>query len=394
VRNPGRYAFAGVAYAFTVTMLGTTIPTPLYPLYQRDLALSPFTITIIYAAYAVGVLAALLFLGQLSDRIGRKRVLLPGLVLSAASAIAFLSQGGLAVLFVGRVLSGLSAGIFTGTATATLLDLAPAESRARATQVATVVNMAGLGLGPVLAGLVSQYAGLPLRTIFIVDLVLLVPAVLAILALPEPAGQRRSVRLQLTRVRIPADGVATFVRASVAGFAGFVVLGFFSALAPTLLGGVMGEHNRAVVGAIAGATFGASVLGQLAMTMFGERRALPWGCAILIAGLGFLAGAVEARSIALLVVAAIVSGFGQGLAFRAGLGLVGGLAGPEQRAEVTSAYFVVVYVAISLPVVGVGLGVREYGIRAAGLVTAAIVAALAAAALVSLVRPRPAAAPR
>jgi MFS family permease len=110
-------ATAGVAYAFAGTMIGTTMPTPLYPIYEQRFDFSALTVTIVFAAYGLGVLAALVLFGQLSDQYGRRRVLLPGLVLSAVSSIVFLLAQGLPALFLGRVLSGLSAGVFTGTAT-------------------------------------------------------------------------------------------------------------------------------------------------------------------------------------------------------------------------------------------------------------------------------------
>jgi MFS family permease len=124
-RRLGRRAgFAAAAFAFAVAMLGTTLPTPLYVLYRQRFKFSELMITVIFATYAAGVIAALLLFGSLSDEIGRRRTLLPGLALSGLSAIAFLAAQGLGLLLVGRVLSGLSAGIFTGTATAALVDLA------------------------------------------------------------------------------------------------------------------------------------------------------------------------------------------------------------------------------------------------------------------------------
>src|SRR5947209_5039353 len=118
-----RLSFFLAAYAFAVTMLGTTLPTPLYGLYRVRFGFSELMITVIFATYAVGVIAALLLFGRMSDVIGRKAVLLPGLACSAASAVCFLLAGGLGWLLAGRALSGLSAGIFTGTATAALVDL-------------------------------------------------------------------------------------------------------------------------------------------------------------------------------------------------------------------------------------------------------------------------------
>ncbi len=184
-------------------MIGTTLPTPLYPLYQRRFGFSELTITVIFAVYAAGVIAALLLFGRLSDQIGRRPVLLLGLGFSALSAVVFLVANGLGLLLLGRVLSGFSAGIFTGTATATLVDLAGPERRSRATLIATVANIGGLGLGPLLAGLVAQWGTNPLRLTFWIDLALLVPAVLAVLALPEPVADRGPATLRVQPLRVP-----------------------------------------------------------------------------------------------------------------------------------------------------------------------------------------------
>ncbi len=186
VRNRHGLAFGAVTYAFAVTMLGTTLPTPLYVIYKERFGLSELIITVIFVTYAAGVIAALLLFGSLSDQIGRRPVLLLGLAFSALSAVAFLLATELGLLLVGRMLSGFSAGIFTGTATATLVDLAPRKRRGRATLVATMANMGGLGCGPLLAGVVSQYGPAPLRLTFWIDLGLLVPAAAGILRMPEP----------------------------------------------------------------------------------------------------------------------------------------------------------------------------------------------------------------
>ena len=128
-RRGRRFGFAAAAFALAIAMLGTTLPTPLYGLYREKFGFSELMITVIFATYAAGVIASLLLFGRLSDQIGRRRVLLPGLVFSALSAVCFLTATGLPLLLAGRVLSGLSAGIFTGTATATLMDLSPPERR-------------------------------------------------------------------------------------------------------------------------------------------------------------------------------------------------------------------------------------------------------------------------
>ncbi|MBA3865282.1 MAG: MFS transporter [Solirubrobacterales bacterium] len=368
-------------------MLGTTLPTPLYGLYQEKFGFSQLMITVIFATYAVGVIAALLLFGRLSDEVGRRRVLLPGLVLSALSAVAFLLADGLAPLLIGRALSGLSAGIFTGTATATLLDLAPPEGRGRATLIATIANMGGLGCGPLLAGVVAEWSGSPLHLPFWIDLALLVPAAIGIWALPEPVERKQHPRLRPQGPQVPAEIRAIFVRASLAAFAGFAVLGLFTAVAPAFLTHVIGVSSHAAVGLVVFSVFAASAAGQVSLGKFiAEERAMPFGCMALITGMALLAAGLASSSLTLLEAGGLVAGFGQGLSFRAGLATVNASAPAEQRAEVASSFFVVAYVAISIPVVGVGVLAESAGLRTAGLVFAGVVAAIAATALALLAR--------
>ncbi|WP_055585480.1 MFS transporter [Peterkaempfera griseoplana] len=378
-RGGGEWAFLPTAYAFTVAMCGTTLPTPLYGLYQERLGFSELTVTVIYAVYALGVIAALLFFGRASDHVGRRPVLLAGLVLSAASALCFLLEGGLPALLTGRVLSGLSAGLFTGTATVAVVELAPPHRRATATLVATVANMGGLGLGPLLAGVLAEYAGMPLHLVFVVDLALVAVAVVAVLLTAETVRSRDGVWLRPGRLRVPPQTRPAFVPAAMAGFAGFATMGLFTSVAPSFLRKVEGVGNLAVSGAVVCSVFAASTAGQLLMNRVGTRRALLWGCLVLVAGMAVIAGSLAAASAWLLVVGAVVAGTGQGLSFRAGVTEVGLHSPPDQRAEVTSAFFVVLYVAISIPVVGVGALAVASGLRTAGLVFTCCVALLAAA---------------
>jgi MFS family permease len=379
-------AFAGTAYAFAATMVGTTLPTPLYSLYQQKFGFSELMITVIFATYAAGVICALVLLGGLSDEIGRRPMLLVGLGFSVLSAIAFLLADGLGLLLVGRVLSGLSAGVFTGTATATIVDLAPPDGTKRATLVATMANMGGLGCGPLLAGLLAQWVAAPLRTPFWVDLGLLVPAVILVLAMPEPTDVKREPRVRPRKLAVPADIRGIFVRASLAGFAGFAVLGLMTAVTPAFLGHTLGVSSDAVVGLVVFVAFASSTAGQAMLERVSTRVALPAGCALLIAGMALLALALAISSLALLIAGIVVAGVGQGLSFRAGLAALNSAAPPEHRGGVASSFFVVAYLAISGPVIGVGVLAEVANLRAAGLIFAGVVSIVSAIALVLLAR--------
>jgi hypothetical protein len=181
---------------------------------------------------------------------------------------------------------------------------------------------------------------------------------------------------------------ATFVRAALAGFAGFAVLGLFTAVAPAFLGQVLGVKSHATVGLVVFVVFAASAAGQVALERVPGRVALPAGCLALIAGMGLLALGLADSSLALLVTGGVVAGFGQGLSFRSGLAAVNEESPTDRRAEVASSFFVVAYVAISIPVVGEGVLAETAGLRPAGLIFAGVVAMLSAIVLALLMAGR------
>ena len=385
-RQVGRAAgFVFVAYAFLATMVGTTLPTPLYPLFEQQYSFGELMVTVIFAIYAFGVITGLLIFGNLSDEIGRKPVLLLGVLLSALSAVLFVFADSLAPIYAARVISGLSAGIFTGTATATLVDLAPGDRRRLASLVAVVVNLGGLGLGTLLAGLLADYCTSPLRLPFIVDLGLLAPALIGLLLTPETV-ERERFRLRLQRLSVPEEVRGVFIRGATAGFGSFAVAGLFSSVAPSFLGQVLGRTSHALAGLIVFILFAGSIVGQLVVTRLSDRRALVSGCLLMVAGTGLVALALGIESLATLTAGATVVGLGQGFVIGAGLAAINQRAPVERRGETASSFFVVMYVGLSLPVIGVGVAANSFGLRAAGIAFSAAVAVLLLAVLASLAR--------
>lgn len=369
--------FWGAAYAYLVTMLGTTLPTPLYGLYQQRLGFSAGVLTVIFATYAAGVLIALVLFGALSDRIGRRPILAAALVLAVVSTAVFLSIGDLALLFVGRLISGLAAGLMTSAATATLTELEPRQDTRRASRVSTAASVFGLGLGPVLAGVLAQYGPLPVRLPFAVYLGLLVPAFGAVWVMPETVTAPSSApRWQPQRLGVSPQVRPAFVVAAAAGFAGFAILGLFTSLAPTFVRRELGIGNLAVAGAIVFVVFGASGVSQLLLHGLRDRVAIGVGLLALPLGLLLVVLALEQRSLALFLSGAVVAGLGQGLVFMGGLATINRLAPADQRAETISSYFVVSYVAISVPVIGVGFAAESFGLYDAALAFAVAIGAL------------------
>ncbi len=379
-------AFLAVALAFAINMMGTTLPTAIYRYYQLKYGFTPTVITVIYASYAIGVLGALLLIGNWSDQLGRRRMLLAGLCASAAAALTFLLSDGLALLMLGRLLSGISAGIFTGTATVAVIELAPPAWRGKAMLAATASNMLGLGCGPLLSGILVELFPWPTQLPYAVHLALVGVAALAVLGVPETATIPARVKLGIQRISLPVEVRRAFIPAALAGFAGFVVVGFFAAVAPQLIRVVLGFHSGIVTGSIVFLLFACSALGQIVQTIIATRWRQAAGCIGLVVGLICVGLCVPERSLGALLLGTALAGIGQGISFRAGLGEIASAAPAHRRAEVTSSFFVVLYVAISLPVIGLGIAVQLAGIQRATLLFVGLTIVLVLIALLLLMR--------
>jgi Major Facilitator Superfamily len=188
-----RLGFWLVAYAFTVTMAFSAVPTPLYVLYQARDGFGPFTLTVIFAVYAAGVALSLLLAGHVSDWFGRRRVLVPAILVNVLAGVIFLAWPAVPGLLIARFVSGISIGMLTATATAHLTELhltaRPGASRSRADVVATAANLGGIGLGPLVSGLLAQYAPDPLHLPFYVVEGLMLVGVLFLALVPETVDQ-------------------------------------------------------------------------------------------------------------------------------------------------------------------------------------------------------------
>jgi MFS family permease len=375
--------FVLATLAFLVAMAGTTLPTPLYPLFEQRYAFGPLLVTVIFAIYAFGVIGGLVLFGNLSDRIGRKPILLLGLALSAASAILFLLAGSLVPVYAARIVSGLSAGIFTGTATAYLIDLAPPGSRRLASFVAVFANLGGLGAGALLSGLLAEWAPHALRIPFAVDLGLVAVVTVGLFFVPETVT-RSELDLRPQRVGVPPEVMAVFVRASLAGFSGFAVSGVFGSIAPEFLGLGLHRHSPALAGLVVFVLFVMSVAGQALVDRL--PNALASGCGLLVGGVALLAVSLAADSLPTLFASAAVGGLGQGVVVSAGLAAVAERAPVERRGETASSFFVVLYFGLSLPVIAAGVAIHYTSLRSAGIGFCAATGVLSLAAMAGQMR--------
>ena len=305
---------------------------------------------------------------------------------SALSTVVFILAPNVGVLMAGRILSGFSAGLMTGTATATLTELIPASASRRASLVATAANMGGLGLGPLIAGLFAQYGPHPTVLVFQVYLAVLAAAGLCLFLVPETVSPRRRPVIRFAGLGIPERGRGEFVAAGVAGFAAFSLLGLFAGLAPTFVASVLHEPNHAVQGAVVFGLLAVGTVTQLMLSRFGSRRVVMAGLGLFLVALTLIVAALAAASMALFLAGTVVGGVAVGAVFLGSLATANRLAPPGRRGQTVSTFFVLCYAGLIIPVVGVGVATLFTGDFAAVLAFSILLAALSLFSLASIRR--------
>jgi MFS family permease len=392
-RRHHAFGFWAATLAFLVNMGFSAVPTPLYVLYQQRDHFSTIMLTVVYAVYAIGVMLSLFLAGHVSDWIGRKRVFVPALLVNAVSALIFIVAPSLPGLLVARVVSGVSVGLTTATATVYLSELharrpAGAVSPRRAQIVATAANLGGIGVGPLVAGLLAAFAPHPLYLPYFVFLgALLLLAALVALSPETTVAPEPKPRYRPQRVAVPRDERRSFYAATATGLTAFAVYGIFNSLAPSFLAVTLHQDSHAVAGAVPFAAFAAGALVQILLSRIGVAATLRTAPMILIPGLVLLAAGMWVPSLPLFVVGGIVAGAGAALAFRGGLSTAAATAPPESRAEVLATFFLGAYIGLSVPVVILGVATQYVSARSAMLVFSAVVA-VAVLGCVRMLRPR------
>jgi MFS family permease len=373
---PRRIAFWLVALVLAVTMLGTTLPTPLYVIYQGRWHFSAAIVTVTFAVYAAAVMAALLLAGRSSDQAGRKPVLAVALGASALSTVVFILAPDVAALIAARIVSGVSAGLMTGTATATLTELVPASASRRASLAATAANMAGLGLGPLVAGLFAQYAPHPTTLVFETYLAVLAVTGLILLLVPETVHVRTRPALRFTGLGMPEQGRGEFIAADLAAFAAFALLGLFSSLVPGFIADQLHQGSHAVQGAVVFLLLAVGTVTQVALSRFNSRRVILAGLILFLAALALIVAALAESAMALFLAGTVAGGVAVGAIFLGSLATANRLAPADRRGQSISAFFVACYAGLIIPVVGVGVLSGFTGTFAATATFSVLLAAL------------------
>ncbi|WP_018331290.1 MFS transporter [Actinomycetospora chiangmaiensis] len=373
--------FAAVGGIVVLFPAASSVPSPLYPVYQQLFGFSAATLTVVFAVYVVGLLGALLVVGALSDHVGRRPVLAGAIALEAVAFVVFLTAGGVPALLVARFLQGIATGAAITTLGATMVDLAPREAPHRAGMVTGVGTLAGLAAGAVGAGALVQLAPAPTRLVWIVLLVLLAGSALIVAVLPETATRRPGGWASL----IPRVGVAPRLRGEVLALTPVLVTswalgGLYLSLGPSIAATLLGVQSRLVGGLVVTLLCGTGAVASYLLRTRPMRSLVAPASGLLAVGTLVTLLGMALASVLVAGLGTVIAGVGFGAAALACFGVFAEIAEPHERGELFATFYVISYTAFSVPAVLAGVGSGIVGLATAAETYGAVVVVLGAAA--------------
>jgi MFS family permease len=353
--NAHRRPLATVFLGWLWVMAGANLAAPLYSVYAGDFGFSGIVLTTVFATYALTLVVTLLLCGRLADRIGRRPVILAGLVAAAVALLLFTFADATWWLYTARAFQGVAVGLISGPATAALVELDPQRDRARPALFAGLAQAVGSGLGPLLGGSLAQWAPAPLHTPYLVGLAGTAVAAGFVWTLPESGRSEEPWRVQWPRVPRPVR--ADFARLGVTAGLVWASLALYLSVVPSYVAGLLSTDNLAFLGANSALACLTSAGTQIWTRRRGGDRGR-WqalGLTLLAVGLALLVVSATTESLVTILLGAVVTGVGHGLGFLHAQDELNDVAPAERRAEVSAAFVCCIYVLVGGSVVGVGL---------------------------------------
>jgi MFS family permease len=373
-----------VITAMTFSASGAA-PTPLYHQYQESFGLTPFAITIIFAAYVLSLLTALLTVGSLSDYIGRRPAILAALILNVVSMAIFMAADSAAALIAARALQGFATGLATATLGAAILD----NDRSRGPVLNSITAFGGLTVGSLGAAILVTYAPDPRQLVYVVLLVLSAVEAFILWSMPETAQLRSGALASLRpHISVPAQARHVLVRLTPLTMASWALGGFYFSLMPALVRVATGVSLPVIGGLVVSALTFSGAISVLSLRSAAPGRMLSGGIVALAVGVAITLAGVREQLVWLMLVGTVISGIGFGAAFSGTMRTVLPLAKTDERAGLLAAFYVEGYLSFSLPAVLAGLAVPMVGLTVAAYVYGTAVIAMALASMIAVGRSR------
>jgi predicted MFS family arabinose efflux permease len=370
--------FWATATVLFVFVTASAAPAPLYRVYQHQWAFSDATLTAVFAVYVVTLLTAILTAGSLSDHLGRRPVIIAGLILAAITCSAFLSADSVEALFLARCLQGIAVGFTAGALNATLIDLRPTGESAPL--IASTTPFVALGFGALATSLLVQYGPIPTRLPWWALLFCFITCLGLAVAMPETGAKRPGALKSLRpKVSVPKDARSAFAIAVPSIGGSWALGGFYFSLGPSLVARQLDSTNLVWGGVTIALLCAAAATASVARRNNPPTRIMFEGCLTLAIGGVLSVVAIATRSPATLLVSTAIAGAGFGMANLGGFRTIVANATADDRAGLVAAIFIVTYVGFGGPALAAGFATTRYGLHDTALVYCGAVAALAGA---------------
>jgi len=380
---PAPVAFGAAAVIAFLAFAANAAASPLYRVYQAQFRFSAITLTLLFTVYIVVLLVTLLFVGSLSDYVGRRPLLLGGLAASAAACGLFLLANGVGLLFGARALQGVAVGLITGAAAAAMHDLRPRGSAAPL--LSSAAPTGGQAIGAIAASALAEFALAPTHLVWWLLLGAFAVCILAVLVIEEPGMTRPGALGSLRpRVTVPRPARGAFVAALPCLVGLWALGGFYLSLGPSLVAQLLHSSNLLWGGILIFLLTGLGAAASGALTKASPARVMLAGCLALTAGALVTFAAIETSTPWVLFLGTAVAGLGFGPAFLGAYRATVALVASTERAGLITAIYIVSYVATAVPAVIGGTTTTVYGLRDTARVYSIAVAVLTAAAAVIL----------
>jgi MFS family permease len=354
------------AYPLLIALLAVAlgvsgVPAPLYGIYQQEWHLAPITTTLVFAVYAFAALGSVLVAGQVSDRFGRKPLLVGAAITMVVGLVVFMTAHGVAALFVARALHGAAVGATVVAGSAALLDLRPQDG-ARTGHLTGIMFNIGMAVTILGASLLAQYGPDPLVTPYaVIGLVVLV-LLLNLLMMGETHQARGVAPIRFSRPSVPREIRHDFRFAVLGVMSAWSVLGVYLSLFPAFAGESTGVHSLVFGGAVVAAMASAAAVSQAFCGRLVPRTAAIVGDFGTTIALVASVLALDSHSAWLVAAAAVFMGLSFGLAFGGSLRHLGRVVPADHRGEVMSAYYVLAYGAMAVPTILAGWAATQWSL--------------------------------
>ena len=386
-----RWASPVVLLATFVTLAASGAPSPLYVEYQHQWQFSPTILTTIYAVYAIGVVVSLLTLGGVSDRIGRRPVLILSFVLLLASLVLFCFAQNIEWLYAARAVQGLATGVFSSMAAAAITELQARQNRGNAALYNSAVQSIGIAVGAFLSSGAVEWHLNPLQTPFEVLLLIGVLVLAGLIALvPETAGGIHKVSLselfRFQRLSVPLECRSEFIVSALVVTVAWSVAGIYLSLGGNIARELFHTDSAWLSALMIITMQGFGGLVSLAFRSVGNHRTTVVSLVSLLLGLAIVSTGAGVGSAAIFLGGNLITGIGFGLGFMSSTRRVTLAAPASVRGQVLAAYFVVAYLAISVPTIVAAKVAEVFGFKASFLGICAVLMAVALATLLGVER--------